>query len=255
MKFYNYYIFFVLLFVISCSDDKPTPHIVGRYEPGVVLTFDDDYITEWSAVHEILKPFNWKATFFVTKFNMLESSEIVMLQNLKYYGHEIGGHGINHLNAVGFINSNGIQGYMENEIYPMKNLMAQYGISVKSFAYPFGARTVESDNALLNEFSILRGTTYGNLKPDLHNCYYTGSPMLYGLGLDNSYHHYSVPYFLSLLDYARVNNKIVIFYAHKPVETASEAYQAEYHTLLEICNYVKTNNMKFYTASDLVGLW
>jgi hypothetical protein len=43
---------------------------------------------------------------------------------------------------------------------------------------------------------------------------------------------------------AKNNNKIVIFYAHKPVPTFQNNYETEYQTLFEICNYVKSNNMK-----------
>jgi hypothetical protein len=51
-----------------------------------------------------------------------------------------------------------------------------------------------------------------------------------------------------------INNKIVIFYAHKPVPTFQNNYETEYQTLIEICNYVKSNNMKFYKMSELYNL-
>jgi hypothetical protein len=74
------------------------------------------------------------------------------------------------------------------------------------------------------------------------------------LGIDKNYSHYSISYFLSLLEYAKNNNKIVIFYAHKPVSTFQNNYETEYQTLIEICNYVKSNNMKFYKISELFNL-
>ena len=61
----------------------------------------------------------------------------------------------------------------------------------------------------------------------------------------------SSSYFLSLLEYAKNNNKIVIFYAHKPVTTFQNDYETEYQTLIEICNYAKSNHMKFYKISEL----
>ena len=133
----------------------------------------------------------------------------------------------------------------------MLTLMKNDGFNVTNFSYPYGNRTEETDKLLFSHFNFLRGTTYGSEAPNLQNCYYNKSKLIYGLGLDNSYPHFSVPYFLALLQYAKEQNKIVIFYAHKTVPKASKNYETEFSTLTEICKFVKNNNMKFYTVSDL----
>lgn len=240
-----------LLFILNSCSDAEIPVVNSNVQSGVILSFDDDYVDEWYTVNSILEPYNWKATFFVSKFNQLSSDKILKLKELKNYGHEIGGHGLNHLNAVSFISANGTDAYLNQEINPMINAMNENNLSLNSFAYPFGSRNTTTDAILLNKFQILRGTTYGVSAPELKNCYYNNSNIVYGLGLDKSYAHFSISYFLSLLEYAKNNNKIVIFYAHKTVQTANANYQTEYQTLIEICNYVKNNNMKFYKMSDL----
>lgn len=250
IRFFLY--LFVGIFIFSCSPNEDVaiePSI--EFQPGVVITFDDNYVYEWTKVNTILEPYNWKATFFVTKFNQLSLQEIQKLKDLKIGGHEIGGHGLNHVNATQYISENGTNQYLSQEIFPMLNLMSENNLQPTSFAYPYGSRNAPIDTVLLNEFQILRGTCYGNQSPEFQNCYYNFTPLVMGLGIDKNYAHFSIPYFLSILEYAKNNNKIVVFYAHKPVLNFENNYETEYQTLIEICNFVKNNNMKFYKISEL----
>ena len=240
--------------LFSCSENDEIPIIQSNLQSGIVISFDDDFVDEWFEVNNILQPYDWKATFFVTRFNQLSSAKIQKLKDLKSYGHEIGAHGLNHVNATTFISANGTNEYFNQEILPMLNLMNNNDLSPTSFAYPYGSRNATSDNLLLNEFQIIRGTTYGNTNPASQNCYYNNNRLVFGLGIDNNYSHFSIPYFLSLLEYAKNNNKIIIFYAHKPVPSFQNNYETEYQTLIEICNYVKNANMKFYKMSELYNL-
>ena len=237
--------------LFSCSENDDIINRQTNLQAGVVISFDDDYVDEWYEVNDILQPYDWKATFFVTKFNQLSSAKIQKLKDLKDDGHEIGGHGLNHINASTFISQNGTSAYLNQEIYPMLNLMNDNELSPTSFAYPYGSRNSIADNLLFNEFKILRGTTYGSSNPSSQICYYNNNRLVFGLGIDKNYSHFSIPYFKQLLEYANNNNKIVIFYAHKPVPNFQNNYETEYQTLIEICNYVKNNNMKFYKISEL----
>lgn len=240
--------------MFSCSENENIPNRETNQQSGVVISFDDDYVDEWFDVNTILEPYDWKATFFVTRFNQLSLAKIQKLKNLKSYGHEIGAHGLNHINVLTFISSNGASEYLNKEIYPMVNLMISNELAPTSFAYPYGSRNSSTDNLLLNEFQIIRGTTYGKANPASQNCYYSSNRLVFGLGIDKNYSHFSIAYFLSLLEYAKNNNKIVVFYAHKPVPSFQNNYETEYQTLIEICNYVKNNNMKFYKISELYNL-
>lgn len=240
--------------LFACNETDDTLNLETNLQAGVVITFDDDYIEEWTEVNAIVEPYNWKATFFVTRFDQLSDDKIQKIEDLRNYGHEIGGHGLNHLNAPTFISTNNANEYLAQEIFPMLTLMNANNITVTSFAYPYGARNLNTDNLLLNEFQIIRGTTYGSTEPAFQNCFYNNNRLVLGLGLDNNYPHFSIPYFLSLLEYAKNNNKIVVFYAHKPVQNYQDNYETEYETLIEICNYVKNNNMKFYKISELSHL-
>lgn len=243
-------IFLITLFFASCSKDEENTLPNPIYQPGVVLTLDDDYVDEWEMAHTILKEYSWKATFCVTRINQMNAEKISKLKDLQNYGHEIAGHGLNHLNAT----SMGIEDYFNQEITPMMTLMNNNTLNANSFAYPYGSRSSATDTKLFTAFEVLRGTTYGSASPSQQNCFYKNSNLVYGLGIDNSYPHFSLPYFIQLLKYAKAKNKILILYAHKPVTTSTGDYQTEISTLIQICNYVKQNNMRFYKLSELYDL-
>jgi peptidoglycan/xylan/chitin deacetylase (PgdA/CDA1 family) len=254
LKTKKYLLLILSIMLFSCSENDDIPNQQTNLQAGVVISFDDDYVDEWFEVNNVLQRYDWKATFFVTRFNRLSTPKIQKLKDLKTGGHEIGGHGLNHVNAPTFISSNSTTEYLNQEISPMLDLMNNNNLSPTSFAYPFGSRNTTTDNLLLNQFQIVRGTTYGNSNPASQNCYYNNNRLVFALGLDKNYSHFSIPYFLSLLEYAKNNHKIVIFYAHKPVKTFQNDYETEFQTLIEICNYVKNNNMKFYKMSELYNI-
>jgi hypothetical protein len=134
----------------------------------------------------------------------------------------------------------------------MQQLMAEHGFFPTTFAYPLGKRNTLLDTALFDEFMILRGITgssSGELEPHLQACYYNNSNLVWGLGID-SYRRYE--YIISLLDYARAENRIIIFFAHKPVHKISGDYQIEYTRMLHLVKYINDNNMEFYTISDFI---
>ena len=222
---------------------------------GVVFTFDDKFVDAWYDLHNLLDNTNWKATFFVMQYNTLNRDQIDKLKKLQEYGHEIGSHSYNHTSARDYARDYGIDAYLENEIYPLNELMAEDGFTLTSFAYPFGHRNVQTDAALLNEFKIIRGITGASndnsTEPSLLNCYYNNNKLIFGLGIDSSYGR-SNEYLFSILDYAKKENKIVIFYAHNPRRIISGNYQVEYLRMVELCKYINDNNMKFYTVSDLI---
>lgn len=250
----RFIVFVISLFLFSCNRNEEKLNIPKekKLQPGVAITFDDNYVDQWYNADKLLEKYNWKATFFVSQFNLLSTKELNKLKLLKNKGNEIGGHGWVHLKAAPFEESKGEMGYLDKEILPMIQSMRQNSFPVHSFAYPYGSRDAVTDTILLHEFNIIRGTTYSKEAPYLQRCYFDDkSRVLFGLGIDNSYAQFSIPYFLSLLEYAKKNNKVVIFYAHKPVLKANAQYETEYKTLIEICKYVRDNDMKFYTVSEL----
>lgn len=242
----TFFIFF------SCEKEKPKPK--PKIKPsiaGVILSFDDAYVNEWLATDQELKKYDWKSTFFVCKINTLKYYQIQKLLQLQKEGHEIAGHGLNHLNAADFIHINTINEYTEQEIDPMLKLMDFYGLKVSSFSYPYGGRTKALDSVLLRKFKIIRGRAFCSDEPYKQGCYFQHSKLVFSFGIDESHSHFNIPHLLKLLDYAKKNNKILILNGHKTVKNAIGDYQTKNATLELICQYVKQHNMKFYTVSDL----
>jgi peptidoglycan-N-acetylglucosamine deacetylase len=239
--------FFMLLF---CEKDEVEP-VIQPNLAGVVLSFDDAYINDWYATNQKLKSYFWKASFCVCKINTLKISEINKLKQLQKEGNEISGHSYNHFNAVDFICDHSIKEYLNQEIDPMLDLMSFYGFHVTSFVYPFGSRNEKIDTALLKKFKIIRGRAFCELNPKKQSCFYNGSRLVYSFSIDDTHNHFDIPYLMKLLDFAKKNNKILILNSHKTVKKVTGDYQTKEETLAIICKYIKQNNMKFYTLSDL----
>ncbi|MEO8255557.1 MAG: polysaccharide deacetylase family protein [Flavobacterium sp.] len=241
-------------FVLSSCNEDIAEKIIDELEPskaGVVLSFDDAYVDEWYNTNTILKKYDWKATFFVCKINTLKHAEIKKLLELQRQGNEIAAHGLHHYNAATFLKDHTIDDYLKEEINPMMSLMNFYGLKVSTFAYPYGARTKALDAALLKKFKIIRGRAFCEEIPSKQNSYYEHSNLIFSFSVDDTHEHFNIPHLLSLLNYAKKNNKILILNSHKTLQNATGDYETTNATLEMICQYIKRNNMKFYTVSDL----
>lgn len=217
----------------------------------IILTFDDVYVAEWLSAHESLKQYDWKATFFITRFFSFDAQAIEGLKVLQSEGHEIGAHGVNHEDIVAFSEESSIQDYISQQIMPDKLAMESNGLSINTFAYPFGTRNEETDAALLQIFSSVRGTTYGEQNFASAQYYAPNAGLVFGLGLDESYQN-STEYILDMLAYAKENDKTVVFYGHKIVpEADGEDYTTSLARLETVVKYAAENNMEFMTMDEI----
>jgi len=238
--------------LISCESKKVKPkHFPKPFQAGVVISFDDAYVDEWFDADEALKKYGWRATFCVCRIDSVGKPQLEKLQQLQTEGHEIAGHGYHHYNAVKFVNQYGIDQYMKQEIEPMLVSMKQKGFHVMSFAYPYGERSAALDSVVSKKFKVVRGRDFCSDVPEKEGSYFRGSKFMYAFDIDNNHIHFSIPYVLELLDYAKKKNKILILCSHKPVKNVTANYQTKMETLAFICKYIKHNGMKFYRLSDL----
>lgn len=250
-------LFFSVLLGLLIENNDPQLSLAAspekKYKPGIVLTFDDNYIDDWYTADNTLNHYGWKATFFICKYAWLTPNEKKELHYLQDKGHDIAGHGYNHENALKYAAKYGLNKYINDEIIPLKAAMSRDGFNITSFAYPDGAGAHDAtlDNNLLKYFSVIRGTTYGELPPDSQYCYYKGERVIYGLGIDTDYKQFNLEYYKALMDYAKKHNKIVIFYGHKTVNNATDKLETPLEALQQICEYAVNNNLKFYTVDDL----
>lgn len=242
---------FLTLFSCETKKEKEEPK---PYKAGVILSFDDAYVDEWAEADDALRKYGWKATFNVCRIDSIGAPQIQKLHQFVKEGHEIAGHGYHHYNAVKFVKKYGIQAYMDQEINPMIASMKKKNFNVTTFAYPYGERSDELDRALSSKYKIIRGRAFGGEVPEKQDSYFNESKIVFAFDIDNSHLHFSIPYLLELLDYAKKNNKILILCGHRPVKNVTENYQTKIETLEFICKYMKLNDLKFYTLSDLDNL-
>lgn len=231
----------------SCDNKKTTTPPQG----GVIFTFDDAYVDEWFDADIALKKYNWKGTFCVCRIDSIGAPQLKKLHQLQDEGHEIAGHGYHHYNAVNFVKEHGIDDYLKQEINPMITSMKQKSFHITSFAYPYGERSDALDKALSSKFKIIRGRAFGGELPEKEGSFFKNSKVVFAFDIDNDHIHFSYHYLLELLDFAKKNNKILLLCSHKPVKEVTDNYQTKIETLEFVCNYVKLNDMKFYTLSDL----
>lgn len=248
-------IIFIALYItlISCNNKNQKP-LSKQFKSGVVISFDDAYVDEWFEADRVLKKYDWKATFCVCRIDSIGKPQINKLLELQNEGHEIAGHGYHHYNAVKFVNQYGIAEYMAKEIDPMVVSMKKKGFNLTSFAYPYGERSNELDSILSKKFTVIRGRDFCSEVPEKEGSYFRNSKFMYAFDIDNNHLHFSIPYVLELLDYAKKKNKILILCSHKPVKNLTANYQTKLETLEFICKYMKLNDLKFYKLSDLDNL-
>ncbi len=127
-------------------------------------------------------------------------------------------------------------------------------LHTKSFAYPQGESNSEIDSTLFSYFQILRKTTYEVKDPENLECYFSGKALVYGIGIDNSYSHFSNDYIFELIAFAKAHNRRFILHAHKPVREATANYEVDINLLESICKFAQDNHITFLTLSDLVPL-
>lgn len=243
----------LMVFLLPVQDGEP-PASSTVIQPGIALSFDDTYIKEWYEAHQVFQEYDWRVTFYLSRFHRFAEDEIEMLHRLQHAGHEIAAHGYHHIRAVPYIEENGVEAYLDYEIHPMMEIMHANDFHPVTFAYPYGNRSELTDELLMEHFTLLRGTAGGNPPIEHFRGFFNGSSLVWGRGIDSHRDDYNLPYLLSLLEYAREHNKIVILFGHKTVEEYTDRNQTEYATLRALFEYMKEHDMRFYTMEELAGM-
>lgn len=129
-----------------------------RGRAGLSFAFDDNYVDDWMALRDGLR--GRPVTFFVSNWDALSADQISALHELAGDGHAIEAHGMGHRDAMLYVDKHGIAEYVAREIDPLLAAMREAGFAPTTFAYPYGTRTTELDDALLERFQLVRSLTY-----------------------------------------------------------------------------------------------
>lgn len=136
---------------------------------GIALSFDDRAVPAWLAGRELFKRYNARLTFFVSGWT---PSLRDGLRALASDGHDIEAHSVNHLRGPVMVEERGLAAYISDEVVPSIDVLRQDGYDVQAFAYPFGARTAETDRAILRHVPLVRSVAYTWDSPAIDPCPY-----------------------------------------------------------------------------------
>jgi peptidoglycan/xylan/chitin deacetylase (PgdA/CDA1 family) len=232
---------FSTLFLFSC----------GQTKNHVIITFDDSYIDEWFAHRELFNAYNIKAVFFISRPHQLSQEQIAQLKILVADGHEIGCHGMNHIK----VSEENQEQYIETEIKPALQLLSEYGFTVSSFAYPFGASTTYLDSMLTNYFTFIRKANY-NYLDTLISVY----PEIFtqkakycvtdAMGFDGNY-NISMDNLENAILKAKRTDSYLVLYAHA-INNSGDNYSTTPQYLEELFKMMKKHKVGTKKCSELV---
>lgn len=123
---------------------------------GISLQYDGTWIDSWMASREYLQRYNARVTIFVTRYHGLSAETHANLRVLHDDGHDLEAHAVNHLRGPVIVEENGLDWYLEHEVQPSIDILRADGYEVVSYAYPFGDRTDEIDEAVGKRVQLIR---------------------------------------------------------------------------------------------------
>jgi hypothetical protein len=127
---------------------------------GLAYSFDDAYVPAWVSGRDLFTRYNARLTFFIAFWDQLSASDKQSLHDLAGDGHDIEAHSVKHQRGPVYVEQRGLDSYMSEEIQPSIDHLRDDGFDVSVFAYPYGARTDETDRAILGQVDILRSVAY-----------------------------------------------------------------------------------------------
>jgi peptidoglycan/xylan/chitin deacetylase (PgdA/CDA1 family) len=127
---------------------------------GLALSFDDTSVAAWFSLRPMFQRYAARITFFVSRYQGISPEQRANLKTLAADGHDIEPHSVLHLRAPEYVEEHGINAYVRNEVDPSIAALRNDGYEVHAFAYPFGARTGELDDALVKRVPILRSVAF-----------------------------------------------------------------------------------------------
>jgi len=126
----------------------------------LVVTFDDAHIDNWHSYRDLFAAYGARATFFVTRFPRQSQTSHELLRELYADGHAIESHGAVHENGPAFAEEFGVQAYVDDVVIPSLDSMRENGFAPTTFAYPYGDRTGELDDAILEHVELVRSISW-----------------------------------------------------------------------------------------------
>jgi hypothetical protein len=238
----------LFLIILSFASCRKTDKYGTLTEPGIAMTFDDDYVDNWYKYLPLLDSLGVKATFYISGYHNLSQTQIAKLKAIMQHGNEIAYHTTNHQNIQKYLENHSEKDLLHSEIYPDLSLMKQDGFNPVVFAYPFGSHNKETDQALRPYFKSLRAL---NGSPNLSRSLTASmnERILFAMGMDNSSKRKEWMYD-EMLHSASENRNCLVLVGHR-IEEGDTNLKVSLSRLLHIVNRSKELGLKFYTVSEI----
>lgn len=138
---------------------------------GLAYSFDDAYVKEWVAQRDLFAKYGARITFFVAYWSQLDATDRASLHELAADGHDIEAHSVKHERGPTYVEQRGLDAYLDEEVQPSIDALSNDGFPpVSVFAYPYGARTDETDRAILDRVDLVRSVAYTWESPATDPC-------------------------------------------------------------------------------------
>jgi Predicted xylanase/chitin deacetylase len=219
---------------------------------GIIFTFDDQYIQSWVANRDLFKKYDMKATFFIYRPQLLDSGLVRDLKILQNDGHEIGCHGVNHINAMDYTGP--AVNYYKEEVEPAISKLNDMGFRIVSFAYPYGPAPDSVDSFLLKHVKYLRKATWNknNTTIDTYDNIYARPDsfnIVSSMGIDCNY-NITIENLQTGISRAQKNNEILVLHAHW-LDTTGLDYTTNPAYLEQVFKLCKKDKIRSYRIEDL----
>jgi hypothetical protein len=166
----------MLDFVFAAAVERGLPFLTYRDllddsspRAGISFSFDDSAVSQWVGVRDLLKQYNVRASFFVSRYYRFDAALKLQLRQLAADGHQIEAHGRTHQRSPNYVESYGVRALLDEEVLPSLQLLAADGFNPQIFAYPFGARTSETDAAIMPYVQAVRSLSFTRGKPAIYD--------------------------------------------------------------------------------------
>ncbi|MFQ6610894.1 MAG: polysaccharide deacetylase family protein [Fidelibacterota bacterium] len=229
-----------------------------EYDPGFCLSFDDDSFQAWQHLRPLLDKYNIKVTFFVTLQPDLTPKTQQTLKILSTDGHEIGIHGKSHLDPIEKLRHTPVINYIKDEYFYVRYEIEKLNIPVFSAAYVEGIRNKMMDREMKKYFRNIRSVSESQRHQPVTDLsiideifFHQSDQVLQPLCIDEI-QNIQLEDIISLLNRVKEEQKIIMFYAHNPVETPSEnQWEISFKILEYIFRTCHSLGLRSYLVKDL----
>lgn len=226
---------------------------------GIALSWDDSgHIQSCYQYLPIFQKYNATCTINVNNVDNRRQAalELKELDALHSAGWEVALHGYNHVDSVGFLNSNTSEMWLNQEIFPNIVEVTRYGYPIHTFAYPYSSRNTVSDAALVPYFRTLRTRAptivNGNINETALAYYnWDDTQLLYGVEIDDQSIGANLPSIENGIDYAIKTGSVLVLFGHAITPNVTGPYQTSTSRLDSILSYTSQNGGAFYHMGDL----